>query len=118
MRNDVRQLLSERLDHVMWPTNDDRGREGIRCSCGTARTNAVWIDDVVFSDMRRSHTREYIVAYPSPTPEESDGGVRLRSAGAPTSLAIEGADLEWLLEQPDLPEGFRKAAAAHLTPAD
>lgn len=98
----------------MWPTTDDRGREGIRCSCGTTRANAEWSDDVVFSDMRRSHTREYIVAYPSPTPEQTDGGVRVRSAGAPMSLAVEGDDLEWLLALPDLPDGFRRAAAVHL----
>jgi hypothetical protein len=114
MRNDARQLIADRLDHVMWPTYDDRGREGIRCSCGTRRQGAEWSDDVVFSDMRCSHTREYIVAYPQETPEQTVGGVVLRSAGAPTLLAIEGADLTWLLEQPDLPDEFRRAAAVHL----
>jgi hypothetical protein len=98
----------------MWPTYDDDGREGIRCSCGMARANADWVDDVVFSDMRRSHTREYVVAYPAPAPEQTVGGVVRRSASAPTLLSIDGDDLAWLLEQPDLPDEFRRAAAVHL----
>jgi hypothetical protein len=99
----------------MWGAISEE-QEFVECSCGF-RMETDWIDDIVLTELEGSgHVRDFIIAYPT-EPEEwleqafCDVGVVIDHD---QPLEIAPPDLEWLLAQPHLPEGFRRAAAVHL----
>ena len=116
MRRDLRHLITERLSHVLWP-HDAGDHDTVRCSCGFLCREAVdWDDDYAMVDIRESeHVGDYIAAYPDGPLEQTLGGVVIVSRHKIVHQ-LTTPDLVWLLEQPDLPEEFRRAAAVHLQP--
>jgi hypothetical protein len=109
-------LLRIAREHAMWPTDTWRS-ENVTCSCGFELEGTAWIDDVVLSDLQHStHGSEWVIAYPAETPEQSIGGVFVATSGI-NGLPVEAPHLAWLLDQVDLPDEFRRAAAVHLDQA-
>jgi hypothetical protein len=68
-----------------------------------------WHDDVIRTDIQLQHPghTSYVIAYPADV-DMASGGVQFRRKRIPQR------DLIWLLEQPNLPDEFRRAAAVHL----
>lgn len=99
------KLLRIARDHAMWPVELNK----LRCSCGFEFDDACWHDDVVLSDLRLAapahHT--FVISYP----DDYQCVQVVRTHGA---AWLNRRDLAWLLDQPNLPDEFRRAAAVHL----
>ncbi len=98
----------------MWCIDPDDDL-GVQCSCGWSDPDAIFEDNCVLTDIEQhsDHAR-CIVAYPVLDPSASASGETLIVVLDANELRVRDGDLEWLLEQPDLPDGFRRAAAVHL----
>lgn len=105
-------------NHFMWPVFLPKGtefhEECAQCSCGFLQRDSTWLDDVMLSDIAYvgAHPWAYVIAYPAQHHDQTTGGVKLVSGR--TWVDLIGPDLRQLLEHPDLPEEFRRAAAVHL----
>jgi hypothetical protein len=113
-----RALLELATAHAMWP----RGEQDAVCSCGHECVDDYWFDDVMLTAIRFDDEGErpnghdsFVIAYPIPTPEMSMGGVVMVQDGSPTSVSQQ--DVAWLVDQAEVSEIFRRAAAVHLDQA-